>query len=175
MHMVRNSNLRLMAFASGLICAVSTGQTQAPAPAGAPSETQSTANKNAPEMATHDATPTFTSRSNLVLVRVVVRDREGRVNGTLQKEDFQLFDKGKPQFISRFSIEKTAPRTAESAPAENAGQPPGPSAPQRYIAYVFDDVHLNVGDLGQARIAAEKHLSELRPPAAQPFTRLPAW
>ena len=40
------------------------------------------------------------------MVPVVVRDGKGKAIGTLQKEDFQLFDKGKPQVISKFSIEK---------------------------------------------------------------------
>src|SRR5450432_2526526 len=145
--MARNPNiLRRLVSVTALMCLGSAGQT--------------------PEMATHDSEPTFTTRSNLVLVRVVVRDREGHVNGSLQKEDFQLFDKGKSQFISKFSLEKTAGRKTEAAaPGEGAsGQsPPGPAPPERYIAYVFDDVHLSFGDLAQARNAAEKHLSELAP------------
>ena len=60
------------------------------------------------EMATGDATPTFSSGVNLVLVPVVVRDSKGRAIGTLHKEDFQLFDKGKLQFISKFSVERRA-------------------------------------------------------------------
>src|SRR6202011_5826439 len=144
--MARNPNLlRRLVSLTALVCLGSAGQT--------------------PEMATHDSQPTFTTRSNLVLVRVVVRDREGHVNGNLQKEDFQLFDKGKSQFISKFSLEKTAARKAEAAPAEGASaqSPPGPAAPERYIAYIFDDVHLSIGDLAQVRNAAERHLSELAP------------
>lgn len=118
-------------------------------------------------MATHDTTPTFTSRTNLVLLRVVVRDRDGHVNGNLQKEDFLLFDKGKPQFISRFSLEKTTERKAEAAASEaRPGGADGKSAPEaappgRYVGYIFDDLHLNFGDLAQSRNAAERHLSDL--------------
>src|SRR6202453_3065037 len=64
------------------------------------------------EMTQRDAPFTFSTGVNLVLVPVVVRDREGRAIGTLKKEDFQLFDKGKLQEISKFSIEK-----AEAPPA----------------------------------------------------------
>src|ERR1700761_3972781 len=58
------------------------------------------------EMTSHDAPATFSTKVNLVMVPVVVRDGKGKAIGTLQKEDFQLFDKGKPQVISKFSIEK---------------------------------------------------------------------
>jgi VWFA-related protein len=134
-----------------LLCAGSGGQTQTP-------------DKSSPEVASHDSQPTFTTRSNLVLVRVVVRDKDGRVNGTLQKDDFQLFDKGKPQVISKFSVEKTGRKVdvpASGAPADKSpGEPAPPTPPDRYVAYVFDDLHLSFGDLAQARTAAERHLSE---------------
>src|SRR5450759_2261167 len=59
-------------------------------------------------MATHDEPAPFKARVNLVMVPVVVRDRQGKAVGTLKQEDFQLFDKGKPQFIARFSMERAA-------------------------------------------------------------------
>jgi hypothetical protein len=43
---------------------------------------------------------------NLVLVRVVVRDSQGRTLGTLRQQDFQLRDNGKAQSITRFSLEE---------------------------------------------------------------------
>src|SRR6478672_4047477 len=70
-----------------------------------------TADKNAPEMSSHDTPATFKAKVNLVLVPVVVRDAEGHAIGNLRQEDFQLFDKGKPQLISRFSVEKSAGQT----------------------------------------------------------------
>jgi len=129
---------------------------------------------NVSEMTTADAPATFRSRVNLVMVPVVVRDRDGHAIGTLKKEDFQLFDKGKPQTITRFAVEKAGDRVAASAiavpatPNEN-GAPSAPAdtsnIPTRFIAYLFDDVHLEFGDIIQARQAAEKHLSKSFQPA----------
>jgi hypothetical protein len=65
-----------------------------------------TPQQNVPEMSSHDAPATFSTKVNLVMVPVVVRDAKGKAIGTLEKEDFQLFDKGKPQVITRFAVEK---------------------------------------------------------------------
>jgi VWFA-related protein len=127
-----------------------------------------------PEMTSQESQPTFTMRSNLVLVRVVVRDKKGQVNGSLQKEDFQLFDKGKPQVISKFSVETSGGRKAEARPAsptapgeKTAGEPPPPIPPDRYVVFVFDDLHLRFEDLSQARTAAEQHLAESLGPTSR--------
>jgi VWFA-related protein len=128
------------------------------------------------EVATKEATATFSSKVNLVMVPVVVRDRSGHAVGTLKKEDFQLFDRGKVQVISRFQIEKEADRIkpvlvssddVEPPKPEGSELPPGARSaviPSRFIAYVFDDLHLEVGDMLQVRNAARQHLAEnLRP------------
>src|SRR5580658_2141443 len=60
-----------------------------------------------PEVSSHETPITFSSRVNLISVPVVVRDRNGQAIGNLQKEDFQLFDRGKTQTITKFSIEKS--------------------------------------------------------------------
>ena len=120
-------------------------------------------NANPGEMVTHDASVTFQSGINLVLVPVVVRDKNGHAVGTLKKEDFQLFDNGKPQVITKFSVEKSAGRAASARAVEAGPTPeakpagePEPTIPEHFIAYLFDDLHLEFGDLAQARAAAEK-------------------
>ena len=122
--------------------------------------------QNSPEVSSEDTPVTFSTRVNLVSVPVVVRDRQGRAIGSLQKEDFQLFDKGKPQVITKFSLEKTDSSASTPAPAsaprEESGNTAAPTAPltlpDRYVAYLVDDIHLTHGDLLNARQALNRHL-----------------
>jgi VWFA-related protein len=120
----------------------------------------------APEMSSRDAPATFSTKVNLVMVPVVVRDAKGKAIGTLQKEDFQLFDKGKPQLITRFSVEKAgeavipAEVATDEAAIEKSDTPPGTPIAQRFVLYLFDDVHTTTADLIQARNAADRHLTE---------------
>jgi VWFA-related protein len=145
-------NLRLR-----VLCLVICGSCQAWAQA--PSQ-------GAPEVVSHEAPATFSSRVNLVSVPVVIRDKEGHAVGGLRQEDFQLFDKGKPQVITKFTIQTStsAPVTAASAAsvAGDAAESPKaaskPELPDRYVAYFFDDIHMQSGDLLQARQAANHHL-----------------
>lgn len=131
-------------------------------------ESQPTPDKNAPEMSSRDTPATFKAKVNLVLVPVVVRDAQGHAIGNLRQEDFQLFDKGKPQVISRFSVEKSAGQTLSEKRAADVNSPDKSAAapvamPERYVAYVFDDVHLAFGDLARVRDAADRHLASLEP------------
>ena len=121
------------------------------------------------EIVSHEAPATFSSRINLVTVPVVVRDRDGHPVGSLHQEDFQLFDKGKAQVITKFSIETSgsaAPKAPDAAVHDavahdqnaNPAEPAKPILPSRYVAYLFDDVHSKVGDLLQGRQAANRQL-----------------
>src|SRR5271157_911427 len=64
--------------------------------------------QNQPEISTREEKATFTSHVNLVMVPVVVRDKQGRAVEGLTKESFRLFDKGKLQEIERFTVERPA-------------------------------------------------------------------
>jgi len=128
-----------------------------------------------PEVVSHQAPATFTSRVNLVSVPVVIRDHEGRPVGGLRQEDFQLFDKGKLQVITKFTIQTSASApvtvpTSISVPGNAADSPETtskPVLPDRYVAYFFDDIHMQPGDLLNARQAANHHLDQ----ALDPNTR----
>jgi VWFA-related protein len=133
---------------------------------------------DAPELTSHEAPITFSTRVNLISVPVVVRDRNGRAVGSLRQEDFQLFDKGKLQVITKFSMEKSVQATEINAgvASERLKTPPPASSqpvlPEHYVAYLFDDIHLNGGDLLQTRQAVNRHLDESLEPtgAAAIFT-----
>jgi VWFA-related protein len=119
----------------------------------------------AAEVAAQETSITFQSKVNVVLVPVVVRDRNGKPIDNLTKEDFQLFDKGKPQSISRVAIERGGVKTIPVAPSATpaAGNPVAPApevvVPDYFVSLFFDDVHLTFGDLVQARKAAETFLT----------------
>ena len=131
--------------------------------------------QNSAELAAHDEPTTFKVNVRLVLVRAVVRDSQGQAVGNLQKQDFLVFDKGKPQVISQFEVEQpgTLIAKARQTAEENTGDvSPGdtasnaghmPDVPEHFIAYLFDDVHLDFGDLARVRQAAERQFSRLRP------------
>lgn len=132
---------------------------------GAPVLPQVPADNNQAEMTTHDEPATFKARVNLVMVPVVVRDRKGHAVGDLKREDFQLFDKGKPQIITKFSIEKPGAHVtivtenADETATDKTTEPGASSAiPEHFIAYLFDDVHLSFADLAQARDAAGRNV-----------------
>jgi VWFA-related protein len=130
-----------------------------------PAFSQTPSKQETPEVSARDSRATFSSKVNLVNVPVVVRDSKGHAVGDLKKEDFQLFDKGKLQVISKFAVEKADGRMV---PVEVTATDPDPDkgvksdAPVagRFVTYLFDDLHTTFGDLAQARVAAAKYLTE---------------
>ncbi len=118
-------------------------------------------------MTSQDEATTFKVNVKLVLVRVVARDVKGNAIGGLKKEDFQLFDKGKLQTISQFSVEQPGAQLAHeqqttevNASTKTAGSP---DVPERFVGFLFDDIHLKWGDLVHARDAFDHYLASLRP------------
>ena len=129
-----------------------------------------TAANQHPNDVSQDNISTLKIHVNLVLVRVVVRDLQGRARGTLRQEDFRLLDNGKQQAITRFSLEQPGVKTTVDSKASNetpgvaAGESARASAAaERSVAYLFDDIHLNATDWEQVRRAADRHLSSLHP------------
>ena len=100
--------------------------------------------------------------SNLVVVRVVVRDAKGEPVNGLQKEDFKLFDSGKEQPIVQFEAESTAEPSAPPAAAHKPAQASAalsPALPGRFLALYFDDQYTSDTDMIQVRKAADDYLA----------------
>ena len=102
--------------------------------------------------------------SNLVVVRVVVRDAQGKPVENLRKEDFQLFDNGKEQAIAQFAIQ-----SPDGIEAHDSGQPTSTEQrqapataipPERFLALYFDDLDMSAGDISFTyRDAADRYLA----------------
>jgi VWFA-related protein len=113
-----------------------------------------------------------------VPVRVVVHDASGHAVENLHKDDFQLKQDGQTQFITHFSLETPGSASNEVARGEAIALPPDATSsslsasaadttgksdtaasgsltmPTRFVALLFDDTHLEVGDLSRTKIAA---------------------
>src|SRR6185437_1024640 len=103
---------------------------------------------------------TLQSNVDLVLVPVVVRDREGRLAGDLTEHDFQVFDNNKRQVISGFLLASVAPQPAtqrRSAPEPRVAA----NSPRRFVILLFDDLHVSFSDLARSKEAARRVLAEL--------------
>jgi len=118
--------------------------------------------------------PTFKLQvqKNVVVVRVVVRDRQGRPVAGLRREDFKITDNRKPQTIGNFSVE------THSLATPSAGLPPATtparipkgqnegvtsSEPPTYLGLYFDDLNSAFDSVVRARDAAEKFIAALPP------------
>jgi VWFA-related protein len=105
----------------------------------------------------------------LVEVPTVVRDSKGVAVAGLKREDFELFDEGKKQDISAFSVE-TFPRAGTpgknppsvSAPAGGTAQ--APESHSRYIALVIDDLNTDAASLHRGKTAAGRFVAEALAP-----------
>ncbi len=108
---------------------------------------------------------TFAVESNLVELRVTVRDAKGRPVAGLAASDFQIFDNNGPRPVEFFSEEKSPAHSPESPsprqkPERSAADAAPPSATHpRCIALFIDDTHGGIRPLDQSKRAAEKFIS----------------
>jgi VWFA-related protein len=124
----------------------------------------------APEISANETQPAFAIRAhaNEVLVRVVVRDAQGKAVPSLTKDDFRLLDNKKPQVIREFSVESASARPAP-APTGDKSNPPAvekrpeqvegaAAVPERFVGLYFDDTFMSLGDVMRTRDAATRYL-----------------
>jgi VWFA-related protein len=124
-----------------------------------------------PVTAQQPTSPAIRSFTNEVLVPVVVRDAQGHSVGGLTKAEFQVFDNGKPQAITGFSIiHRDIEPSAANSPASARQIDDSPSVSQlnshtqRFVVFLFDDFNLTFADLSHVQEVATKALdSSLAP------------
>ena len=146
----------LPAAPSTSLSARSQPQPSSPAPVTPPSKAEA-----------QSSAPLIELSVNRVLVPVEVRDKQGRPVGDLKKEDFQVFDEGKPRPVFAFNVEKRGAVGSRAAvAAESDRQPPTHDnaatqtsiLPERITVLLFDDRHLIFEDMTYVQKAALKAL-----------------
>jgi VWFA-related protein len=119
---------------------------------------------------------TLNVQRNEVLVRVAVRDRQGRPIRDLDEDNFRIFDNGKRQVITRFSTESTQslsssseaqPVRAEGQNNQRANPAPRPTfgeRPNRFVALYLDNLAMDLEGTIRTRKALTKYLEETLQP-----------
>ena len=128
-------------------------------------------------LAQDQSSPTFKTNTNLVVVNVAIKDKSGKAIEDLKKEQFTLFEDGKPQQIAVFDLQRLngetlpalevpAPTLKTRGPAERKPAPPEPPPPvtadqlkdRRLIAMFFDLSSMQPAEQIRARDAAVKFI-----------------
>jgi len=137
---------------------------------GIPSDVATTVKKyGGEEISQTETSAAFKVRVNLVQVRVTVREPNGKAVGNLTRQDFLLYDQGKLQNVTNFAVETPESRLQRNAAAvETQGDAPvsggKPLAlPERFVAMVFDDIHLSMQDATFVREKADHFLNSIGP------------
>jgi VWFA-related protein len=107
---------------------------------------------------------TVRTEVDVVEVPVVVRDGQHRAVAGLTRDNFEIYDAGKKQTITAFSVERfTSPvdagggAEAPVAPAAAADEAGPKGEPRfRYVALCFDDLNIDAAALKPAKAAAER-------------------
>jgi len=110
-------------------------------------------------------TPTFRVAVDYVEVDVLVTDAQGNYVRDLKKEDFQVFEDGKPQTLSNFvpvviPVERSEQALFKSQPVEPDVRSNEVSFAGRVYVMVLDSAHTLPQNTNLMRIAAKKFINE---------------
>jgi VWFA-related protein len=123
---------------------------------------------------------TFHAQTEVVLVNVTVRDKDGNFIRTLKPEDFTLLEDGKPQKVASFDIENTdaLPATEVAQVKLLTSQPAKTANPQNEVAHAlgafkdrrmiilfFDLSAMEPDEIDHAATAAQKYVDTQMAPA----------
>jgi VWFA-related protein len=137
---------------------------------GASTPNQAKTSEPTTELSSKDTDTTFKLRVNLVQVKAVVRDNKGQLVRGLKREDFQVYDQGKLQVITTFGVEtpETRKKRVEAAQKTQQGGDEAPAGervalPERFVALLFDDIHLSMQDAVVVRKSAKQLVDGMTP------------
>jgi len=105
-----------------------------------------------------------------LLIPVIVRDAHTKEVQDLTQADFQVFDNGKPQTLTGFSVlrfaSRESPRQESSQTADHSVSPaPAVASPERSVIFLFDDRHLSAPSLIEVQNAALQMLDRSLSPS----------
>lgn len=111
----------------------------------------------------HPQSQILRAQSRVVRVGVVVRDAEGKVVSGLKQAEFRIYDDGKEQAVSEFSV------ATRQSPLPSGGTVAAPAVTQpnlqeqalprpRYVVLYFDDLNTKFGDMRHVQMAAENFI-----------------
>jgi VWFA-related protein len=120
----------------------------------------------------------FRTRTELVLVNVTARDKNGNLVGDLKREDFTVLEDNKPQPVISFDLENTdavLPYTSLASPLLKPTQPQSagaaaqvaatPLKDRRLIILFFDVSSMQPDEIDRARRAAQNYVDKQMAPA----------
>lgn len=102
------------------------------------------------------------TKSNLVNIDVIVKDKKGKYVADLKAEDFTIVENGVAQKIEFFDapLSRTAATTTTAAPGTQPTTPTPPAAPRNYVAIVLDSQTTDITNLKQVREGTLKYVRE---------------
>ncbi len=100
-------------------------------------------------------------KADLVDLRVVITDRNGRFVGDLKREDFEILDEGKHEDISFFSLARVARESASRTNGQPRSTPTTNSASTgSTIVLLVDSLHLSSNSLHRVKQQLKQFIDE---------------
>jgi VWFA-related protein len=172
---IRRSRRTRLALAA-MLCLGSLGAAASPPPSAGPA---------APQSPQQPSRPTFRSGLDLVVVNVVVRDKDGRLVRGLTRDDFAVLEDGKPQTVTSFDFEEIenaslpametqtvlgtivlpAKPAAAAAPAVAEARPAADMKDRRLIVLFYDLGSMETEDVARAVQSGRDYIDRKMSPA----------
>ena len=102
------------------------------------------------------------TKSNLVNIDVLVKDKKGKYVGDLKAEDFTVFENGVPQKIEFFDapLATSTTRTVTTTSGVKPDSSEPPSVTRNYVTLVLDSQTTDITNLKQVREGTIKYIKE---------------